>query len=82
MIPYTLKYTLLEEYLTSNFGLLANCVASLYPAHIFIIHNECSFKEGCPGELAHSPRYLKRVLDLGRVSLKTARSLMYYSSQI
>ena len=74
--------TILEEYLTSSFRLLADCVGSLNPAHSFVIHSECSFREGWPRELAHSPRYSKRVLDLGRVSLKTARSLVYYSGQI
>ena len=72
----------LEEYLISSFCVLVNCVASLNSAHSFVIHSECSFRECCLRELKHRPRYSKRVLDLGRVSLKTARSLVYYSSQI
>ena len=27
-----------------------------YLAHSFVIHSECSFREGCPRELARSPR--------------------------
>ena len=59
--------TILEEYRTPRFCLLL--------AHSFVIRSECSFGEDCPRELVHDPRYLKRVLDLGRVSLKTARLL-------
>ena len=58
-------------------------VASLNPAHSFAIRNECSFRESCPRKLAHSLlSYLKRALNLARVSLMTARLLEYYSSQI
>ena len=67
MIACTLVQYYIEEYQTSSFCLLANCVTSLNPTRSFVIHSECSFREGCPRELAHSPRYLKRVLDLGRV---------------
>ena len=81
MVSCTLVQHYIEEYLTSSFCLVANCVASLNPTHSFVIHSECSFREGCLRELAHSTRYSKRVLDLGRVSFKTARLLVYYRSQ-
>ena len=57
-------------------------VASLNPAHSFVIRSECSFRGGCPRELPHSPSYSKRVLDLGRVPLGTARPPENYNSQI
>ena len=75
------------EYLTYNFVFfLANCAlrvvafetkfASLNLAHSFVICSEGSFREGCHRELVHSPSYLQRVLDLGRVLLLlTARPL-------
>ena len=50
-------------------------VASLNPAYSFAIR----FREGCPGELAHSPSYSKKALDMGRVLLK---AFMCYSSQV
>ena len=58
-------------------------VASLNPAHSFVICIECAFREGCPQELPLSPRCLQRVLDLRRViSLLIIRPLEYYSGQI
>ena len=57
-------------------------IAFLNPAHSFVIRSKCSFKEGCPRELADSPGYPKRALDLKRVSLMTARQLEYQSSQM
>ena len=65
------------EYLTSKFcSFVANCAfvtqssirfSSLNPAHSFVIRSECSFREGCPQELAHIPSCLKRALNLVRV---------------
>ena len=55
-------------------------VASLNPAHSFVICSKYSFREGCTRELAHSPSYLQQALDLERVSLMTARPLEYYYS--
>ena len=52
-------------------------VASLNPAHSSVIHSECLLRESCPRDLAHSPGYSQRALDLGRVSLMTARPLEY-----
>ena len=57
-------------------------VTSLNPAHSFVIRSECSFREGCPRDLAHSPSYSKRALDFGRVLLMTARLLECHSSHI
>ena len=57
-------------------------VASLNPANSFAVRSECSFRESCPRKLAHSLGYLKRALNLARVSLMTARLLEYYRSQI
>ena len=83
------------EYLTYSFvSFLANCAfvntdepsgiqfASLNPAHSFVIRSERSFREGCPRELAHSPKYSQLALNLERIlSLLPAQPLEYYSSR-
>ena len=78
-------------YLTYSFlSFLANCafvtrtnrVVFEINLHLLtapiIIRSECSFRESCPHELAHSSSYSQRGLDLGRVvSLLTARPLEF-----
>ena len=41
--------------------------ASLNLAKSSVIRSECSFRKSCPRELAHSPSYSQRALDLGRI---------------
>ena len=36
-------------------------------AYGFVICSECSFRKSCPRELAHSPSYLQRSLELRRI---------------
>ena len=55
-------------------------VASLNPAHSFVICSKYSFREGCTRKFAHSPSYSQQALDLGSVSLMTAPPLEYYYS--
>ena len=51
--------------------------ASLNLAYSFVIRSECSFREGCLLELAHSPCYSQRALELGRMlSLLAVRLLV------
>ena len=50
--------------------------------HSLVLRSECSFREGCPRELLHSPSRSKRALNMGRVLLMTTRPLEYHISQI